>query len=204
MKSWCNLSLKGRRVLASLLISLGLWETVTLPVKGVSAPDIDETVNCEVLIVGGGLAGTATAYESLLAGRTGCMTALTDWIGGQISSQGTSALDETTRQRELLHYSRGYNELRDRIRNFYGELNPGDCWVSVSCFIPADAHDILFNQLQAAAKRGNGTLKWFPATVIKELEYNDDNTMIEGAIAIQHQPQPETPPLNTEPLSQII
>lgn len=204
MKSWCNLSLRGRRVVASLLMSFGLWETATLPVMGVSAPRIDETVDCEVLVVGGGLAGAATAYESLLAGRIVCMTEITDWIGGQISSQGTSALDETTRQRSLLYYSRGYNELRDRIRNFYGELNPGDCWVSVSCFIPADAHNILRNQLETAAKRGNGTLKWFPATVIKELEYNDDNTLIEGAIAIQHQPQPGTPPLNTEPLSQII
>ncbi|MFP4010024.1 MAG: hypothetical protein ACLFV6_18795, partial [Spirulinaceae cyanobacterium] len=61
MKSWCNLSWKGRRILASLLISLGLWETLTLPVKGVSTPAIDETVDCEVLIVGGGLAGAATA-----------------------------------------------------------------------------------------------------------------------------------------------
>ncbi|MEC4853126.1 MAG: FAD-dependent oxidoreductase, partial [Jaaginema sp. PMC 1079.18] len=109
MKSWCNLSLKGRRIFASLFLSLGLWETAVSPVKADSRPVIDETVNCEVLVVGGGLAGAATAYESLLAGRTVCMTELTDWLGGQISSQGTSALDETTRQRELLYYSRGYN-----------------------------------------------------------------------------------------------
>ncbi|MEL6901772.1 MAG: FAD-dependent oxidoreductase, partial [Cyanobacteria bacterium J06606_4] len=98
----------------------------------------DETVECEVLIVGGGLSGTSTAYESLLAGRTVCMTELTDWVGGQISSQGTSALDEAQKQRSLLFYADGYKQLRSRIEDFYGELNPGGCWVSVSCFLPKD------------------------------------------------------------------
>ena len=96
----------------------------------------DQTIECELLVIGGGLAGTATAYESLKAGRTVCMTDLTDWIGGQISSQGTSALDEAKRQRELLFYASGYKELRQRIERKYGQLNPGECWVSVSCFLP--------------------------------------------------------------------
>ena len=69
---------------------------------------VDKTVDCELLIVGGGLSGTATAYESLLAGRTVCMTELTDWVGGQISSQGTSALDEAKKQRSLLFYAEVY------------------------------------------------------------------------------------------------
>ena len=32
----------------------------------------DKSVNCESLVVGGGLSGVATAYEGLLAGRTVC------------------------------------------------------------------------------------------------------------------------------------
>jgi len=87
----------------------------------------DEVVDCDILVVGGGLAGTATAYESLLTGHTVCMTELTDWVGGQISSQGTTALDESKQQRNLLFYSRGYKELRDRVEEKYGELNPGQC-----------------------------------------------------------------------------
>ena len=51
--------------------------------------------------MGGGLSGVATAYEGLLAGRTVCLTEITDWLGGQISSQGTSALDERPTQRSL-------------------------------------------------------------------------------------------------------
>ena len=169
-----------------------------------ATPTPDETVECELLIVGGGLSGTATAYESLLSGRTVCMTELTDWVGGQISSQGTSALDEAKRQRELLFYAQGYKELRSRIEKFYGELNSGGCWVSVSCFLPRDANTILNRQLEDATRRGGGKLEWFPSTAIKEIELSADGRQIESAIAIQHTPKPGAPPLNTFPLSETF
>jgi hypothetical protein len=156
------------------------------------------------LVAGGGLSGAATAYEALLSGRTVCLTEITDWVGGQISAQGTSALDERPTQRQQLLYSRGYLDLRQRIKSKYGELNPGDCWVSESCFLPKDAHNILFNQLKDAARRGKGTLKWFPSTVVKELDINQSGKLIQGAIAIQHRPVKGAPPLNTSPLSQTI
>ncbi|MEM8611633.1 MAG: FAD-dependent oxidoreductase, partial [Cyanobacteria bacterium P01_H01_bin.105] len=160
---------------------------------------IDQTESCDVLVVGGGLAGVATAYESLRAGRTVCLTELTDWLGGQLTSQGTTALDEAQRQRQLLFYATGYKELRQRVLDHYGRQNPGDCWVSAVCFLPADAHDILVDMLDEAAHDGDGTLKWFPSTVVKEV--NVEGTMIESAIAIQHSPAPGTPPLNTDTLS---
>ncbi len=168
----------------------------------------DQIEECELLIVGGGVAGTATAYEGLLAGRTVCMTEITDWIGGQITSQGTSALDEAKKQRNLWLFPQGYTEFRQRIAQQYGKLNAGDCWVSVSCFIPNTAQQILVEMLQEASQKGNGKLKWFPNTVIKKLEISADgntpNKLIDGAIAIQHRPVANTPSLNTEPLSQII
>ena len=162
------------------------------------------TEDCEILIVGGGVAGTATAYEGLLAGRTVCMTEITDWVGGQITAQGTSALDEAKKQRNLWFFPQGYTEFRKRIEQNYGKLNAGDCWVSVSCFIPNTAQQILLGMLQEAAQKGNGKLKWFPNTVIKKLEMSADGKLIDRAIAIQHSPAANTPPLNTEPLSQII
>lgn len=174
------------------------------PAGAIAQPTLDEVVECEVLIVGGGLSGTATAYESLLAGRTVCMTELTDWVGGQISSQGTSALDEAKKQRSLLFYADGYKTLRSRIEDFYNELNPGGCWVSLSCFMPDDAHTILFNMLQDAARKGGGELKWFPATVPKEVTLSPDQTLIDSVTAIQHTPKPGTPPLNTELLSETF
>ncbi|WP_253274397.1 FAD-dependent oxidoreductase [Myxosarcina sp. GI1] len=194
--------------LFSLSLSLCLWES-GLSALAASPGSIDKTEECELLIVGGGLAGVAASYEALLAGKTVCLTEITDWMGGQISSQGTSALDERTTQREKLFYPRGYLELRDRIEEYYGKLNPGECWVSASCFLPKDADKIITQQLEAAAEEGGGTLKWFPTTVIKELNVEEvagegTGKQITSAIAIQHTAKNEFLPLNTLPLSYTI
>jgi hypothetical protein len=188
------------------LLVTGLIATLMAPYSAIATPIVPpgKIVNCELLVVGGGLSGVATAYEGLLAGRTVCLTEITDWLGGQISSQGTSALDERPTQRHLLYYSRGYLDLRQRIQRKYGKLNPGNCWVSESCFLPKDAHTILTQMLKDAANRGHGKLEWFPNTVIKDLEISHNGKIINGAIAIQHQPAKGAPPLNTFPLSQTI
>jgi hypothetical protein len=175
---------------------------IAAPQANAQPPRIDQQVECEILIVGGGLSGTAAAYEGLLAGRTVCMTEITDWVGGQISAQGTSALDERPTQRERLFYDRGYKKLRDRIEEKYGRLNPGGCWVSASCFMPKDGHEILLGLLREAEKEGEGELKLFFSTVIKDLDI--ENGQIESAIAITHTPATGAPPLNTFPLSKII
>jgi FAD dependent oxidoreductase len=198
-----------RRLAASIGFSLVSFLPSFIPFSVLAAPPRtpDQTVECEILVTGAGLAGVATAYEGLLAGRTVCMTEITDWMGGQISAQGTSALDERRTQRLQLFFSRGYLELRKRIADKYnGNLNPGDCWVSDSCFLPHDGHKILYDMLRDAAKKGDGNLKWFPSTVVKELETTRTGSeeTIQGAIAIQHRPAPDTPPLNTLPLSQTI
>lgn len=202
--------LKGRSILN---LTLGIISAIgsISPVFAAPPRNPDNAETCDILVAGGGLAGAATAYEGLLAGRTVCLTEITDWVGGQISSQGTSALDERETQRALLYYPRGYLELRRRIEEHYGRLNPGGCWVSYSCFMPYDGHKILFNILQDAAKKGQGTLKWFPNTVIKELAITPalvgnavGGQQIKSAIAIQHKPAANTPPINTETLSQTI
>jgi len=164
--------------------------------------DQPEQIACDLLVAGGGLAGAATAYESLLAGRTVCLTEITDWVGGQISSQGTSALDERPTQRELDVFPRGYQEFTQRIHAAYRQRDPGNCWVSPFCFLPSDGHAILFEMLKTAEKQGKGKLHWFPNTVIKDLTLN--GSQIVSAMAIQHQPAPGTAPLNSYPLSQTI
>jgi hypothetical protein len=197
------------RSLISVPLSLMVGESMA-PIALATLPrNPDQTVECDILVVGGGLAGSAAAYEALLKGKTVCLTEITDWVGGQISSQGTSALDERKTQRENLFYPRGYLELRKRIEEKYDELNPGDCWVSDSCYLPGDGHQVLREQLEDAAKKGEGELKWFPSTVIKDLEIGKvanggTGEQIQGAIAIQHSPAEGAPPLNTEPLSKTI
>lgn len=193
-----------KRSLVTLTLSVISLTSLVPPAFAAPPRTPDKTETCDIFVAGGGLAGAATAYEGLLAGQTVCITEITDWVGGQISSQGTSALDERPTQRSRLFYSRGYLELRQHIRDYYGQLNPGDCWVSESCFLPNHADKILSRILQNAAKRGRGTLKWYPSTVVKELNISSNGKLIESAIAIQHKPAPGAPPLNTETLSQTI
>ncbi|KFF41903.1 MAG: monoamine oxidase [Candidatus Atelocyanobacterium thalassa isolate SIO64986] len=183
-------------------LSLGIISlSTTLPV---SARIPEELISCDILVVGAGLSGSAAAYEGLLAGKTVCLTELTDWVGGQISSQGNSAFDEGKQQRSLQHFPRGYNILRNNIARFYNRQNPGECWVSESCFLPSHGHQLLYKQLQKAQKIGNGTLKWFPSTVVKEIKLNANNKLIQSVIAIQHSPADPGLDLYKEPLSQTI
>jgi FAD dependent oxidoreductase len=192
-----------------LLWDQGVLAQVSPSTSSSNTPTIERTEECELLIVGGGLSGAAASYEALLAGKTVCMTEITDWVGGQISAQGTSALDERTTQRAKLFFPRGYLELRERIEKHYGKLNPGDCWVSESCFLPKDANKIIGEQLKDAEDKGGGKLKWFPSTVIKDLKIETvtgegTGKQITSAIAIQHSPNNEYLPLNTLPLSSTI
>ncbi len=167
---------------------------------------VDKVIGCDIFIAGGGLSGTATAYEGLLAGKQVCMTEITDWVGGQITAQGVSALDERPTQRAKKYFPRGYLEFRQQVQDYYGKLNPGYCWVSESCFIPKDAHKILYGMLQTAERKGKGKLHWYPHTVVKDLvtAKRGEGQQINAVVAIQHRAAPGTPPLNTETLSQTI
>jgi hypothetical protein len=182
-------------VVALALPALGL-------VQDVSAKE--QAIACDILIVGGGLSGVAAAYEGLHAGRTVCMTELTDWVGGQISSQGTSALDETTVQRSQRLFPKGYLEFRNAIFEKVKQQSPGNCWVSAACFLPSMGNEILRGMLERAQKQGKGKLLFFPNTVVKALDVTPPTTgaKILQVRAIQHKAQPNTPPLNSNALSQ--
>ena len=70
----------------------------------------------------------------------------TDWLGGQLTAQGVSALDEHEHI-ESFGGTRSYYEFRNAIRTHYGQQNPGNCWVTRLAFEPrvarrSDAHDI--------------------------------------------------------------
>ena len=48
----------------------------------------DKSPTADLVIAGGGLGGVAAALAALRNGLRVCMTEETDWIGGQITSQG--------------------------------------------------------------------------------------------------------------------
>lgn len=195
------------RLITCLALGLGILPFLLSSGRGASPPleeQEEQAVACDILVVGGGLAGVATAYEGLRAGRTVCLTEITDWLGGQISAQGTSALDESQVQQRLQWFPKGYQALRQRIRDRYD--TPSNCWVSQICFLPEDGHEVALAMLQEAAKQGQGTLHWFPNTVIKSLQIQPAASaeFIQSARAIQHAPAAGAAPLNTFPLSQTL
>ncbi|MEL7083087.1 MAG: FAD-dependent oxidoreductase [Cyanobacteria bacterium P01_A01_bin.3] len=174
-----------------------------LVAKAQEAPVAESrTVECEILIAGGGMGGVAAAYDSLRLGRQVCMTEITDWIGGQATAQGVSALDERPLQRDNNIFPSGYSEFRDRIVDAYdGDPNPGKCWVSVLCFSPQVGHQVLQNMLQPYVD--SGQLQLFTDTVISSVDTNGH--LVESVDAISNIPRrPELEGGNRGNLSEYI
>lgn len=116
-------------------------------------------MECDVLIVGGGMGGCAAALTAASREKRVILLEETKWIGGQMTSQGVSALDEHE-YIESFGGTKTYYLLREGIRNYYRhhyemspaalakkELNPGNGWVSRLCFEPRVALHVLNEML---------------------------------------------------------
>jgi hypothetical protein len=101
-----------------------------LPVRPSGSPRAE---SCEILIAGGGTGGVAAALAAARSGRRVVLLEETDWLGGQLTAQGVSALDEHE-YIESFGGTRSYYELRNAIRRHYGAQNPGNCWVTRLAF----------------------------------------------------------------------
>src|SRR6185312_10229009 len=78
---------------------------------------------CDVLIVGGGTGGVAATIACARMGMNAVLLEETDWIGGQLTAQGISALDE----HDYIEYFGGtstYYALREGIRRRYRATYP--------------------------------------------------------------------------------
>lgn len=106
-------------------------------------------VDVDVAVIGGGLGGCAAALAACSAGRSVFLSECTEWLGGQMTAQGVSALDEHARieaQPPSPHYARLRSAIRAEYTHTYGTpermpetglpLNPGNGWVSRLCFEP--------------------------------------------------------------------
>ncbi|MGV3722104.1 MAG: FAD-dependent oxidoreductase [Actinomycetota bacterium] len=155
-----------------------------------SDPVIDCELDCDLLIAGGGTGGCAAALAACRAGRTVVLTEETDWLGGQMTSQGVSALDEN-RFIESFSGTRTYYELRDLIRTFYltrteltpaaarvAALNPGNGWVSDLCFEPRAAVWALDQLLAPFLSSGRLTLLLRHKAVSAEVEADTISSVV--------------------------
>eukprot|EP01052_Picozoa_sp_SAG31_P030686 SAG31_NODE_3169_length_4591_cov_7.118655_2_plen_143_part_00 len=57
--------------------------------------DIDRSVSCDVVVVGGSVAGLSAAVTSAKEGANTCLLEPTDMLGGQMTANGIPALGET-------------------------------------------------------------------------------------------------------------
>lgn len=125
-----------------------------------------DNLDCDVAIIGGGFGGVAAALSACDRGMSVIMTEPTAWIGGQVTSQAVSALDEHP-YIETVGRTETYQDFRERVRRYYygdrydslglGErpgLNPGNGWVSRLCFEPAVGKVVLEDMVSEHVQTG--------------------------------------------------
>ncbi|MDR3614599.1 MAG: FAD-dependent oxidoreductase [Candidatus Obscuribacterales bacterium] len=128
-------------------------ENPTAAVKTFSvskAPGKHREIDCDILIAGGSMGGIAAAIKIAECSPKlkVCLTEETSWLGGQMTSQGVSALDEN-QYVETSGACLSYQKMRDYMRLHYKTkyklspeaqeqvyLNPGNNWVSRLSFEP--------------------------------------------------------------------
>src|SRR5215510_11725483 len=153
-----------------------------------SLPSGPRAESCEVLIAGGGTGGVAAALAASRAGWSVCLLEETDWIGGQLTAQGVSALDEHEHI-ERFGGTRSYYALREAIRAHYRRLspalaaerhpNPGRCWVTRLAFEPRVTVGAL--EAMAAPFVESGRLTILTRTKVASAEVNHDR--VESVLA---------------------
>lgn len=138
------------------------------------------------------MGGIAAAIRSAGDGMHVCVTEETSWIGGQMTSQGVSALDENYLV-ETSGSTRLYQRLRELIRRRYKsqpgiseraaadeQLNPGSCWVSRISFEPSVGLAALNELISENAPSRNLRI----ATRQKVVHLKVENGRVRSALAV--------------------
>jgi hypothetical protein len=150
---------------------------------------LPKEMKADFVVVGGGLGGCASTLSALRSGLSVIMTEETDWIGGQLTSQGVPPDDH--KWIESFGCTRTYRELRNAIRSYYKKnypltlearnsknLNPGSGSVSMLCHEPRVALACLEAMLGSFIQSGKLTLlrETIPTSVETE---NDEIKSVE-------------------------
>lgn len=136
-----------------------------------------QTLHSDIFIAGGGLGGCAAALRAAEWGCTVILAEPCDWIGGQATSQGVSALDEHEWIEEF-GGTPAYYRFRSGIRRHYQGLavggpsdprfNPGRCWVSRLAFEPRIGLAVLESLLAPSIR--SGRIRIFSRHTLKRAE----------------------------------
>lgn len=135
----------------------------------------------DLVVCGAGLGGIAAALAACRNGARVVLTEATDWIGGQMTSQGVPP--DEHRWIEEHGCTRSYRALRDGIRDYYRRhypltdearqnrlLNPGAGGVSRLCHEPKVALAVLHSLLAPYESTGQLTLCLETVPVAAEVE----------------------------------
>jgi hypothetical protein len=144
---------------------------------------------CDILIVGGSAGGTAAALAAAAHGAHVCLIEITNWLGGQLTSQGVCTPDEH-RYIETFGATRRYAAFRHAVRDYYRQhytltpnawdasaLNPGNCWVSRLSYEPQVGADILRAMTRPYEEAGNLHLFFGASSIACEMDA-ETGTMI--------------------------
>lgn len=117
-----------------------------------------DELQTDVVIIGGGFGGCATALAACRNGLNVVMTEETDWIGGQVSQQGVPPDEHPWIETHGAPAS--YRTFRNKVREYYRRnypltdearacefLNPGDGLVSRLCHEPIVSEAVLTEML---------------------------------------------------------
>ncbi|HZO90292.1 MAG TPA: FAD-dependent oxidoreductase [Chthonomonadaceae bacterium] len=145
---------------------------------------------CDILIVGGGTGGTAAALAAAEAGAQVCLLEETDWLGGQLTTQGVCTPDEQ-QYIETFGGTRRYYQFRQAVRRYYRThyrltpeaaarpyLNPGNCWVSRLSFEPKVGMAILREMVRPLEETGRLRIFYRTRAVACEMDAETGNTVV--------------------------
>ena len=133
--------------------------------KDLNASELSATL----VIAGGGIGGCSAALSALRNGLDVIMTEETDWIGGQLTSQGVPPDEHSWIETHGAPQS--YRDYRNAVREYYKKnypltaaaksrqfLNPGNATVSALCHEPRVSLAVLHEMLAPYISSGKLTL----------------------------------------------
>lgn len=165
-RNFIGLTGLGATGLASGALSAFSSESLTYSYpKDINAAELHATV----VIAGGGIGACSTALAALRNGLDVIMTEETDWIGGQLTSQGVPPDEHSWIETHGAPQS--YRNYRNAVRDYYKKnypitpsarsrqyLNPGNAVVSALCHEPRVSLAVLNEMLAPYISSGKLTL----------------------------------------------
>lgn len=164
-------------------------------------PEVKEVWQCEVIVVGGSLGGVAAASHAMKTGARTCLIEVTPWLGGQISSQGVSAIDESDTMIKAGNFSQSWNSFKQLIKRqpvnlpaWYKQTKKltvadiNSCWVGRLCFPPKAGEQAALQLLNSSAKFAPGS-RWGTSIAFKGAEFDSEGQLITAIYGVRRIPR---------------